>query len=138
MDTTDYTKNNLGWFSIDTIPVGGEQVYIRGRIITDDQGGNFYKSLVIQEMVNGEQQTLRISVDASSSGGRYQLGQEIMIHIEYTERDNERINMLIRYAGNDEDPLAVADELSHPLIINACKEIGYEYVNGVCNIRVAI
>lgn len=81
VDDKDYTKNNLGWFSIDTIPVGGQQVYIRGRIITDDLGGNFYKSLVIQEMVDGKQQTLRVSVDASSAGGRYQLGQEIMIHV---------------------------------------------------------
>lgn len=81
MDTTDYTKNNLGWFSIDTIPTYGQQYYIRGRVITDDAGGNFYKSIVIQQMVNGEQQVLRISVDASNLGGQLLVGQEIMIHV---------------------------------------------------------
>ena len=64
-----------------TIPVGGPQIYIRGRIVTDDQGGNFYKTIVIQEIVNGKQQALRLSVDASSAGGAYLLGQEIMIHV---------------------------------------------------------
>lgn len=66
-------------FSIDTLPKGGPSIYIRGRISTDDYAGNFYKSMVIQEIVNGEQQNLRISADLGSSGGMYQLGQEIII-----------------------------------------------------------
>lgn len=81
MNSSDYTKNNLGWFSIDTIPTNGKQLYIRGRIITDDGGGNFYKSMVIQEIVQGKQQTLRISLDASSLNGMFLLGQEILIHV---------------------------------------------------------
>ncbi len=81
IDEKDFTKNNLGWFSVDSIPTAGEQVYIKGRIVTEDGGGNWYKSMVIQEMVNGEQQALRISLDASNLHGQYLLGQEIMIHV---------------------------------------------------------
>ena len=66
-------------FSIDTIPTNGPGIYIRGRVITDDYGGNFYKSLVIQQMKDGQQQTLRISVDMGSASGLYQKGQEILI-----------------------------------------------------------
>ena len=66
-------------FSIDTIPTAGPGIYIRGRVITDDYGGNFYKSLVIQQMKDGQQQTLRISVDMGSASGLYQKGQEILI-----------------------------------------------------------
>ena len=66
-------------FSIDTIPSAGPGIYIRGRVITDDYGGNFYKSLVIQQMKDGQQQTLRISVDMGSASGLYQKGQEILI-----------------------------------------------------------
>lgn len=66
-------------FSIDTLPVNGPGIYIRGRVTTDDYGGNFYKAMVIQEMVDGKQQNLRISLDMGSSSGLYQLGQEIMI-----------------------------------------------------------
>lgn len=81
MNESDPTKNNRGWFSIDTIPTDGPGIYIRGRIVTDDYDGNFYKSMVIQEVVNGKQQALRVSVDASSLGGQYQIGQVIQIRV---------------------------------------------------------
>ena len=69
-------------FSIDTIPVSDTPIYIRGRVTTDDYAGNFYKTLCIQQMVNGKQQALRLSVDAGSIGGLYQLGQEILIRLD--------------------------------------------------------
>ena len=83
-DTSLYrTRANNGdgtWlFSMDTLPSIGNGIYIRGRITTDDYGGNFYKALCIQQVVNGEQQALRIGVDASSVSGMYPLGQEILI-----------------------------------------------------------
>ena len=83
-DTSLYrTRANNGdgtWlFSMATLPSIGNGIYIRGRITTDDYGGNFYKALCIQQVVNGEQQALRIGVDASSVSGMYPLGQEILI-----------------------------------------------------------
>ena len=66
-------------FSIDTIPTDGPGIYIRGRIATDDYGGNFYKALVLQQIVDGEQQTLRLSVDMGSASGLFQKGQEVII-----------------------------------------------------------
>lgn len=73
-------------FSIDTIPASEKPVYIRGRVTTDDYAGNFYKTLCIQQVfVNGSdttQQALRLSVDAGSVGGLYQLGQEILIRVD--------------------------------------------------------
>lgn len=83
---------DLYLFSIDTIPTNGEGIYIRGRITTDDYGGNFYKSLVIQQVIdwetgdtlrdekgNVDQQALRISIDMGSASGLYHQGQEILI-----------------------------------------------------------
>lgn len=70
---------NLQLFSIDTLPSQGEGIYIMGRITTDDYGGNYYKSIVIQEIVDGEQQALRLSVDIGSAGGVYNIGQKILI-----------------------------------------------------------
>lgn len=69
-------------FTIDTIPVSDTPIYIRGRVTTDDYAGNFYKTLCIQQMVNGKQQAIRLSVDAGSIGGLYQLGQEILIRVD--------------------------------------------------------
>lgn len=71
--------DTLYLFSIDTIPTDGPGIYIRGRITTDDYGGNFYKVLCIQQIVNGEQQALRLSVDAGNANGLYPRGQEILI-----------------------------------------------------------
>ena len=77
---------NYYLFSIDTIPVSDTPIYIRGRVTTDDYAGNFYKTLCIQQVfVNGNdttQQALRLSVDAGSIGGLYQLGQEILIRVD--------------------------------------------------------
>ena len=69
-------------FSIDTIGKREKPIYIRGRITTDDYGGNFYKTLCIQQVVNGKQQALRLSVDMGSANGLYQMGQEILIRVD--------------------------------------------------------
>ena len=69
-------------FSIDTIGKRERPIYIRGRITTDDYGGNFYKSLCIQQIVDGKQQALRLSVDMGSANGLYQIGQEILIRVD--------------------------------------------------------
>ena len=86
-DTTLYrtraTKDGKNYlFSIDTIPASATPVYIRGRVTTDDYAGNFYKAICIQQIVDGNQQALRLSVDAGSVGGLYQLGQEILIRVD--------------------------------------------------------
>ena len=83
-----YPQNNptIQLFSIDTLPVNGPGIYIRGRITTDDYGGNFYKSLVIQQVNDWEnggavidQQNLRISIDMGSANGMFPQGQEVLI-----------------------------------------------------------
>lgn len=83
-DSTPYrtratTGNGIYLFSIDTIPTDTMGIYIRGRVSSDDYGGNFYKSIVIQEIVEGKQQNLRLSVDIGSANGLYQIGQELLI-----------------------------------------------------------
>lgn len=83
-DTSQYRSratngDGIYLFSLDTLPTIGAGIYIRGRVTTDDYGGNFYKALVIQQVIDGKQQNLRVSVDLGSVGGMYQLGQEILI-----------------------------------------------------------
>lgn len=119
-DTSQYrTRANNGdgvWlFSVDTLPTNGNGIYIRGRITTDDYGGNFYKTLCIQQMVGGEQQALRISVDGSSVNGMYPLGQEILI----------RVNGLAvgRYA--DQPQLCVPAYNNNYTASNAAQKVGW-------------
>lgn len=102
-------------YSVDTLPADGPGIYIRGRITTDDYAGNFYKSMVIQQIVNGEQQNLRISVDLGSSAGMYQMGQEILI----------RCNGLAvgRYANQPQ--LCVPSYNNNIYAINASQKVGW-------------
>lgn len=115
MDLNNPTANNQGLFSIDTIPSAGPGIYIRGRIVTDDLGGNFYKSIVIQQVVGGVQQALRISVDGSSVSGMYPLGQEILI----------RCNGLAigKYAGQPQ--LCVPSYNDNTTAMNASQKVGW-------------
>ncbi|MBR3648214.1 MAG: hypothetical protein IKN59_07500 [Paludibacteraceae bacterium] len=119
-DSTNYrtrTTNGDGvyLFSIDTLPSVGNGIYIRGRVTTDDYGGNFYKTLCIQQIVNGEQQALRISVDASSVNGMYPMGQELLI----------RVNGLAigRYA--DQPQLCVPSYNNNYTASNAAQKVGW-------------
>ena len=78
---TRSTYGKYQMFSIDSIPVGGKGIYIMGRITTDDWGGNFYKALVIQQMVGSTQHALRLSVDAGNASGLYAKGQLLLIRV---------------------------------------------------------
>lgn len=70
-----YAKN---LFSIDTIPAGGEDIVIAGRLISDDLAGNLYKTLVIQDLEKPDE-ALKLAVDAGSISGLYALGQVIQV-----------------------------------------------------------
>ncbi|MBQ2607611.1 MAG: hypothetical protein II588_00170 [Paludibacteraceae bacterium] len=109
------SKHGLYLYSVDTIPTYGRGIYIRGRVTTDDYAGNFYKSMVIQQVVNGKQQNLRISVDLGSSHGLYQMGQEIVI----------RCNGLAvgRYANQPQ--LCVPSYNNNIYAMNASQKVGW-------------
>ena len=120
-DTTPYrdrsydATHGLYLYSVDTLPAGGPGIYIRGRITTDDYAGNFYKSIVIQQIVGGQQQNLRISVDLGSSAGMYQMGQEILI----------RCNGLAvgRYANQPQ--LCIPSYNNNIYAMNASQKVGW-------------
>ena len=107
---------NYYLFSIDTIPVSDTPIYIRGRVTTDDYAGNFYKTLCIQYINEaGEQEALRLSVDAGSIGGLYQLGQEILIRV-----DGLAIG---RYANQPQ--LCLPSYNNNNLAYNASEKVGW-------------
>ena len=120
-DTTPYrdrsydATHGIYLYSVDTLRHGGRGIYIRGRVATDDFAGNFYKALVIQQIVEGKQQTLRISADLGSSGGLYQIGQEILI----------RCNGLAvgRYANQPQ--LCVPSYNNNIYAMNAAEKVGW-------------
>ena len=120
-DTTPYRERSydathgIYLYSVDTLPQSGPGIYLRGRITTDDYAGNFYKSIVIQQIVNGKQQNLRVSVDLGSSAGMYQIGQEILI----------RCNGLAvgRYANQPQ--LCIPSYNNNIYAMNASQKVGW-------------
>lgn len=119
-DTSQYREratngNGFYLFSVDTIKTDTLGIYIRGRITTDDYAGNFYKSMIIQQVVNGEQQNLRVSVDLGSSHGMYQMGQEILI----------RCNGLAVGRYSNQPQLCVPSYNNNIYAMNATQKIGW-------------
>lgn len=55
----------------------GEDLIIRGRVVSSDATGNIYKSLVIQD----ETAALAFSIDQSGMNNAYRLGQEVVINV---------------------------------------------------------
>lgn len=89
-DTTPYrtrstNDNKFYLYSVDTIKTDTIGIYLRGRVCTDDYAGNFYKTLIIQQVTDWttgatiDQQCLRVSVDMGSVNGMFPMGQEILI-----------------------------------------------------------
>ncbi len=59
------------------LDANGDSIYLRGRVISSDQAGNIYKSLVLQD----ESAALAFSINKSGMYKLYQYGQEIIVNV---------------------------------------------------------
>lgn len=64
---------------IDTVGLNGagEHIVISGRVVSSDESGNIYKSLVIQDATGA----LAMSINANSLFNRYRIGQEVVVDV---------------------------------------------------------
>lgn len=64
---------------IDTIGLdgGGQHIVISGRVVSSDEAGNIYKSLVIQDATGA----LAMSINANSLFNTYRIGQEVTVDV---------------------------------------------------------
>ena len=82
VNTTIYDLKYTYWDDarnyIDTIgqTADGEDIIIKGRVVSSDETGNIYKSLVIQD----ETAALALSINQNSLYTTYRVGQEIVIN----------------------------------------------------------
>ncbi|RXQ94985.1 hypothetical protein EO244_08000 [Ancylomarina salipaludis] len=56
-----------------------DDIYISGYVISDDKAGNFYKTLIIQSDLTGNEQGISISIGESSLYTKYAIGQKIYV-----------------------------------------------------------
>lgn len=66
-----------GLFSVDTLP-SNKDIIISGIVTSDDNEGNIYKNMVIQDPVTGS--ALKISVDAGNLSAIFPLGQKVVLN----------------------------------------------------------
>ena len=107
--------NGIYLYAVDTLPSDGDGIYIRGRVTTDDYAGNFYKTIIIQQIVDGKQQNLRISVDLGSASGMFPMGQEILI----------RCNGLAVGRYGNQPQLCVPAYNNNIFAMNASQKVGW-------------
>ncbi|MCM1517417.1 MAG: DUF6359 domain-containing protein [Pseudoflavonifractor sp.] len=72
---TEYWNEADNYIDTVKLTASGEHVIIAGRVISSDESGNIFKSLVIQDATSA----LSMSIDANSLCNTYRVGQEIVI-----------------------------------------------------------
>lgn len=101
--------SNTGIFSLDTLPAlnadESNAIIIRGRVVSEDVAGNLYKTLVIQDELHPEQ-GLKLSIDAGSLSGIYQMGQLIAIRCNglVLGKYAAQVQLGVAYFNTDKEP----------------------------------
>ncbi|MCQ2349487.1 MAG: DUF5689 domain-containing protein [Paludibacteraceae bacterium] len=71
-------SGDAGLYSIDTIPANGDDIIIVGRVVSDDNEGNIYKYIVLQDLQDPNI-GLKVSIDASGISALYPMGQVVTV-----------------------------------------------------------
>lgn len=74
---TAYWNDDANYIDTIKLNAAGEHIIIAGRVISDDQAGNIYKNLVIQDATAA----LTISINKNSLYNTYRVGQEVIIDV---------------------------------------------------------
>lgn len=62
-------------------------------------------------------------------------GDEIKLSFTYNEGENAGVTAIAQYAGADEDPLKGPDIISVSMLGRVCKDMTWEYADGVCTFK---
>lgn len=122
-----------------------EDIYIEGTVISDDEFGNFYKSLTIQDSTAG----IKINLNATSLSATYPAGRNVYVLLQglyvnnfgeiASNSDNDRIpvSLLTKYIKKGEcfvdvkpDTVAIAD-LNASYINKLVTVVGVEFTNAM-------
>lgn len=72
-----YWQDDMNYYQTVGKTADGEDVIVKGRVISSDATGNIYKSLVIQD----ETGALAFSVNQTGLNNNYRLGQEVVVNL---------------------------------------------------------
>ncbi len=63
--------------TLSTSPRDGSHIYIKGRVVSSDESGNIYKSVIISDGTA----SLTLAINATKLYQTYQFGQELVIDL---------------------------------------------------------
>lgn len=73
----DYTNEN----TIFTFNIEGQNQYMEGFVISSDEGGNFFKEMVIQDNFENPTVGLKILIDVNPTFVRYEVGRKVYVKL---------------------------------------------------------
>lgn len=77
LDNVQESEDHLNYIAKVGVKENGENIIIKGRVVSSDRTGNIYKNLVIQD----ETAALTISVDKTGMYNIYRVGQEVVLDV---------------------------------------------------------
>lgn len=77
LDNVQESEDHLNYIAKVGVKENGENIIIKGRVVSSDRTGNIYKNLVIQD----ETAALTISVDKTGMYNIYRIGQEVVLDV---------------------------------------------------------
>ena len=108
--------NELGADSFDEVDLGDDDVlniidrvqftyeetdkYITGYVVSSDEGGNFFKEMVMQNKPENPTAGLRIAVDSSPLFGQYNFGRKIFVKLDGLTIGTDRGVATLGISGN--------------------------------------
>ncbi|MDE7334878.1 MAG: hypothetical protein K2N10_01020 [Muribaculaceae bacterium] len=111
------------------LDANGDSIYLRGRVISSDQAGNIYKSLVLQD----ESAALAFSINKSGMYTLYQYGQEIVVNVSDFYVGTYRSLFQVGGNGTTETSFGDADLFAESVVPD-----GWADVNAVVPMTVTI
>lgn len=73
----DYTDQN----TLFTFNIEGENQYMEGFVISSDEGGNFFKEMVVQDNFENPTVGLKILIDVNPTFVRYEVGRKVYVKL---------------------------------------------------------
>lgn len=92
--------------------INGKDIYVIGYVISDDQGGNWFKELIIQDAPENPTSGISISIDVNPLFTRYEFGRRVYIKLTgLTASESNGVTTIgIAGTGNNIERIASSQE----------------------------
>lgn len=110
----NYGSNNNEPFTYEEEGIGVSEKYTEGYVVSSDEGGNFYKQLVIQDAPENPTAAIVIQVDKNPLFTQYEFGRKVYVKLNgLTVGESNGVLQLGRLDGDQLDRIPSTQVQSH-------------------------